>query len=245
MMTAKARLHVGTSGFTYQHWREVFYPGDVPQKRWLEYYAGHFDTVEINTTYYHMPRESVCESWRRRTPDAFSFVLKLNRFITHRKRLADCGDLLESFLAAADKLGDKLGPFLVQLPPRFGADALRLAAFLKICPKRHLWAFEFRDPSWLCEEVYAVLRGRGAALVVHDLIEDHPRVTTADWTYMRYHGPGGRYRGCYTPQMLREQAGFIRGYLSAGLDVYAYFNNDVEGHAVRNAADLKRYVQGG
>ena len=242
-MTAKAVLRIGTSGFTYDHWRGVFYPDGVPQKRWLEYYAEHFDTVEVNTTYYHMPRENVCESWRRRTPEGFSFVLKLNRFITHRRKLLDCGDLLNSFLAAADGLGDKLGPILVQLPPRFAADPGRLEDFLAICPERYRWAFEFRDESWLCEDVYAALRGRGAALVVHDLIEPHPRVTTADWTYLRYHGPAGPYAGCYPPHRLRRQAEQIRRYLAAGLGVYAYFNNDVEGHAVRNAADLKRFVE--
>ncbi|HUS46583.1 MAG TPA: DUF72 domain-containing protein [Phycisphaerae bacterium] len=242
-MKPKAELHVGTSGFTYEHWRGVFYPDDVPQKRWLEYYAERFETVEVNTTYYHMPREGICDSWRKRTPEAFRFVLKLNRFITHRKRLRDCGDLLDSFLAAAGRLGEKLGPMLVQLPPRFSADPKRLEDFLAICPKRRRWAFEFRDASWLCEEIYAVLRGFNAALVVHDLIENHPRVTTADWTYLRYHGPAGRYAGCYPPERLRAEAEQIRRCLSAGLDVYAYFNNDAEACAVRNAADLKRFVE--
>ncbi|MHC4982850.1 MAG: DUF72 domain-containing protein [Planctomycetota bacterium] len=244
-MKAKSQARIGTSGFTYQHWRDVFYPDGVPQRRWLEYYSEHFETVEINSTYYHMPRPNVCESWQERTPKDFSFVLKLNRFITHRKRLVDCGDLLDSFLAAAGRLGRKLGPMLVQLPPRFPAEPKRLDGFLAICPKKRRWAVEFRDPSWLCEEVYEVLRNHGAALVVHDLIRDHPRVTTAEWVYLRYHGPGGRYRGCYPKQKLRAEADQIRRYLQAGLGVYAYFNNDVEGHAVHNAADLKRYVESG
>jgi len=240
---AEPELRVGTSGFTYRHWRGVFYPDDVLQKRWLEFYAEHFDACEINSTYYHMPRRSVCESWARRTPDGFSFVLKLNRFITHRRKLTDCGELLESFLAAAGGLGGKLGAILVQLPPRFSADAVRLAEFLAICPKGLRWAFEFRDASWLCEAVYEVLRGHGAALVIHDLIADHPRVTTADWTYLRYHGPR-RYAGCYQPKQLAAEAGRIRGYLAAALDVHAYFNNDAEAYAVKNAADLKRFVEG-
>ena len=236
-----AGLYVGTSGFTYDHWREVFYPPQVPKRQWLEYYAERFETVEINASYYHMPRHSVCDSWRRRTPEAFCFVMKLNRWITHRKRLADCADPLASFLGAVDRLGPKLGPILVQLPPRFSADAARLEAFLEICPRRYRWAVEFRDPSWLCPEVYAVLRAHDAALVVHDLIPDHPRQVTAGWVYLRFHGPGERrYAGCYPPQTLRAAARRVREHLRAGLDVYAYFNNDVGGHAVQNAQQLKR-----
>ncbi|HUU58257.1 MAG TPA: DUF72 domain-containing protein [Phycisphaerae bacterium] len=233
--------YIGTSGFTYDHWREVFYPVAVPKRAWLEHYCEHFDTVEINASYYHMPRPNVCESWRRRSPEGFRFVMKLNGLITHRRRLADCGEPLASFLEAVDRLEEKLGPILVQLPPRFSADPQRLAAFLEICPERHRWAVEFRDPSWLCEEVYAVLRAHNAALVVHDLIQDHPRVLTAGWTYLRFHGPGG-HDGCYTEQMLRGVAGRIRKHLRAGRDTYVYFNNDLGGHAVNNARRLKQLV---
>ncbi|MCK4601191.1 MAG: DUF72 domain-containing protein [Phycisphaerae bacterium] len=239
-MSGKA--HIGTSGFSYGHWKGVFYGDDVPQRQWLEYYAEHFDTVELNNTFYSMPREKTCRSWRQRTPEGFCFAVKLNRLITHRKRLADCGELLGAYLKAVDHLGEKLGPVLVQLPPRFGADPSRLDVFLEICPTDHRWAVEFRDPSWLCEEVYAVLRARNAALVVHDLIKDHPREVTADFMYLRFHGPSRRYAGCYTRQALAAAAKRIREHLAAGLDVCAYFNNDIAGHAVRNAADLKRYV---
>lgn len=239
-MTGKA--HIGTSGFTYDHWREVFYPPDVARRRWLEYYCEHFDTVEINSSYYHMPRASVCESWRRRSPERFCFVMKLNRWITHRRRLAECDEPLRSFVEAVDNLGEKLGPILVQLPPSFRADAARLAGFLDICPPRYRWAVEFRSPTWLCEEVYAVLGDHDAALVVHDLIKDHPPVVTAGWTYLRFHGPGRRYEGCYTDRMLRAAADRISEHLSAGRDVYAYFNNDAHGHAVRNARTLSGFV---
>ena len=240
-MSGKA--HIGTSGFTYDHWREVFYPPQVKQREWLEYYCRHFDTVEINASYYHMPRPNVCESWRRRSPAGFCFVMKLNGSITHRRRLVDCGEALEMFVGAAGRLGQKLGPLLVQLPPRFRADAARLAAFLDICPAEHRWAVEFRDESWLCEEVYDVLRAHNAALVVHDLIADHPRVVTADWVYLRFHGPARKYAGCYTDAMLRDAAARVRDRLAAGRDVFAYFNNDVAGHAVANAKTLKRLLQ--
>jgi len=240
----KGKLHVGTSGFTYEHWRDVFYPAEVPKRAWLEYYCEHFDTVEINSSYYHMPRGNVCDSWRRRTPKGFRFVMKLNGLITHRKRLIRCGEPLGAFLKAVDHLGRKLAAVLVQLPPRFRANADRLGDFLDICPGRYRWAVEFRDPSWLRRDIYAVLREHRAALVVHDLIPNHPRVLTADWTYLRFHGPTRRYGGCYRPQMLTAASGRIRKLLSDGLDVFAYFNNDAGGHAVRNAADLKRLATG-
>jgi uncharacterized protein YecE (DUF72 family) len=237
----KGKAHIGTSGFTYRHWKHVFYPPDVPQKRWLEYFAEHFDTVEINSSYYHMPRASVCAAWKHRTPEGFLFVMKMNGLVTHRRRLVGVEGMLTDFLAAVDELGEKLGPVLVQLPPRFGADVPRLDSFLRLCPGDYRWAVEFRDPSWLCEEVYGVLRRHNAALVVHDLIADHPRQITADFVYIRYHGPQ-KYSGCYPDDYLRAQGRQIRKDLRSGRDVYAYFNNDVEGFAVRNAATLRDCV---
>ena len=237
-------VYIGTSGFTYDHWRVVFYPPEVPKRQWLEFYCRQFGTVEINASYYHMPRASVCASWARRSPEGFCFVMKLNRWITHRRKLTDCAEPLGAFLEAVDQLGGKLGPILVQLPPSLHADAARLEAFLAICPPRHRWAVEFRHPSWLCDEVYEVLRAHGAALVVHDIIKDHPDVLTADWTYYRFHGPGRRYAGCYTQQMLADAGERIHARRGEGLDVYAYFNNDALGHAVRNARGLRKLVPG-
>jgi len=131
----------------------------------------------------------------------------------------------------------------VQLPPRFRADPARLDAFLTLCPASLRWAMEFRDARWLCPEVYDVLRAHNAALVIHDLIADHPREVTADWVYLRFHGPGQRYAGCYSPQALSAVAKRIASHLTAGRDVYAYFNNDIAGHAVHNAADMKKYLK--
>jgi uncharacterized protein YecE (DUF72 family) len=240
-MSGKA--YIGTSGFSYDHWREVFYPPEVPKRKWLEYYCEHFETVEINASYYRLPRESVCESWGRRTPEEFRFVMKMNNRITHRRRLVGCEELLSTFLRAVDALGEKLGPILVQLPPRFGVDRERLKSFLDICPPRYRWALEFRDPSWLCDEIYAVLCSNKAALVVHDLIEDHPAVVTTGWTYLRFHGVGEKYGGNYTDAMLKSAAARIREHLDAGRDVYAYFNNDAHGYAVRNAQRLKEFLK--
>ncbi|MHC4563675.1 MAG: DUF72 domain-containing protein [Planctomycetota bacterium] len=241
------QAYVGTSGFTYDHWREVFYPARVPQRKWLEYYCEHFHTVEINASYYHMPRLTVCESWRRRSPDGFCFVMKLNQWITHKRRLVDCAEPLEAFLEAVDGLGQKLGPILVQLPPSFHAEPAVLARFLKICPQRYRWAVEFRHASWLCREVYDRLSEHNAALVVHDhyVIPSHPPVVTTDWTYWRFHGTGARCGGNYMDEQLRELAEVIRGQLAGGLDVYSYFNNDAEGYAIRNAQRFRELVADG
>lgn len=237
-----ARAWIGTSGFTYKHWRDVFYPEGVPQKRWLEYYAGRFGTVELNNTFYAMPREKTCASWAARTPEDFLFAVKLTRIITHRWRLMHSEELLARFLEAARALGSKLGPVLVQLPPRWQADPARLAAFFDMAPKERRWCVEFRDPSWLRDDVYRVLRDHNAALVIHDLIPDHPRVVTADWVYLRYHGAGAKYAGSYGREELSGAAKMIRGFLEKRLEVFAYFNNDAEGKAVRNAAALEAMI---
>jgi uncharacterized protein YecE (DUF72 family) len=236
----KGTARIGTSGFSYDHWRGVFYPDGVAQRQWLEHYAKHFDTVELNSTFYSMPRSTTCRTWRARTPKGFCFAVKLNRWITHRKRLIDCGEPLGAYLEAVGELKGKLGPVLIQLPPGLAADTRRLDEFLDICPKRRRWAVEFRNAAWLCPDVYAVLRRHNAALCIHDLLQDHPMETTADWVYLRYHGAGTRYGGCYSRQRLSAEAERIRHWLQRGYDVFAYFNNDAHGYAVQNAAELKR-----
>ncbi len=235
------RAYIGTSGFSYKHWREEFYPPQVPQREWLEYYATHFETVELNNTFYAMPRGEVCESWRRRTPARFNFAVKLNRIFTHRFRLMGHRDTLVSYLDAVERLGEKLGPILIQLPPHWNANPPRLDEFLGDCPRRHRWAVEFRDPSWLCEDVHRVLRSHNAALCVHDMLADHPQEVTADWAYIRCSG-GGRYSGDYPDSYLSGQAEFIRGLVDRGLDVYTYFNNDIGCHAIRNAQTLRQMM---
>ena len=233
------RAYIGTSGFTYDHWREVFYPVGLNKRKWLEYYSEAFDVVEINSSYYRMPRADVCAGWARRSPEGFVFVTKLNGLITHRRRLVNCKDALEEFLRAIDHLGEKLGPILVQLPPRLRVDVERLSAFLDICPEEYRWAVEFRHLSWLCEEVYDVLRAHKSALVCHDMIRVHPQVVTTGWTYLRFHGPGGKCSTSYPEACLDNVAGRIGKQLDDGLDVYTFFTNDAHGYAVINARTLK------
>ncbi len=236
-----AVLRIGTSGWQYDHWRGRFYPDDLPKKRWFDYYAERFDTVEVNNTFYHLPTEKTFDAWHDAAPAGFCYVLKYSRYGTHIKRLKDPQDHLDVFVARAGRLKSYLGPILVQLPPRCGVNPKRLADFLKAAPKKMRWAVEFRDPSWLCDEIFDILREHRAALCIHDLIEDHPRVITADWIYLRYHGAGQKYGGCYSHQKLAANARQIRDWNVKGMDVYAYFNNDIEGYALRNAADLRRY----
>jgi uncharacterized protein YecE (DUF72 family) len=235
-------LRVGTSGYVYPHWSGDFYPDDLPRKAWFDHYAKHFDTVEINNTFYRLPEADVFDRWREQAPPGFRYALKYSRYGTHLKHLADPEEPLQRFLEVAERLRSWLGPILVQLPPSWRADPPRLDAFLRAAPRRHRWAVELRDPDWLTDEVYAVLRDHGAALVIHDMIEDHPVLLTADWTYLRFHGE--HYGGRYTHQALSGRARVIRRWLDAGIDVHAYFNNDEGGHAPHDAADLRRYVRG-
>jgi len=242
--TRRGACRIGTSGYQYDHWVGVLYPDDLPKKQWFARYAEHFDTVEINNTFYHLPKATTFDAWRERAPSDFCYVLKFSRYATHLKHLKDPQDSIELFLERAERLGEELGPLLVQLPPRWKPDPGRLAAFLTAAPKRHRWAVEFRHPAWLCEPIYEILRAHNAALVVHDIIPNHPRVLTADWVYLRFHGPGERYGGDYSYQALSAAARRIKNHLTKGLDVFAYFNNDAHGYAVKNALTLRRYVAG-
>ena len=243
---ARGEVRVGTSGYQYDHWKGVFYPDDLAKDHWFEHYAGHFDTVEINNTFYNLPESSTFDSWHDRAPNGFRYVLKYSRYGTHMKKLKDPEGPLNMFLERAERLKSFLGPVLVQLPPNWGCNPDRLDAFLTAAPKRHRWSIELRDTSWLCDEVYAILRDHGAALCIHDMFPDHPEEITADWVYLRFHGPQHtrKYQGEYPYQTLQGVAERIRGYLDDGKDVYAYFNNDQHGYAVENAKQLREYASG-
>jgi len=237
-MGSKAVARIGTSGWQYDHWSGIFYPPGLPKERWFEHFVRHFDTVEVNNTFYHLPRAETFEKWREQAPEGFCFVLKFSRYGSHLKRLKDPESTIGLFLERAGRLGPHLGPILVQLPPHWHADPQRLDAFLRAAPREHRWAVEFRDRSWLCDEVFNVLRRHGAALCIHDMFGDHPRVVTAEWLYFRFHG--ARPSGDYTPRQLAVYARRIEEHLDRGLDVYAYFNNDAHGYALRNAMRLRR-----
>lgn len=242
---------VGTSGYQYKHWKGLFYPEDIPQRLWFEHYATMFDTVEINNTFYHLPHEKTFQSWHDRAPDDFRYILKFSRYGSHIKRMLDPQETVTAFLERARLLAPLLGPILVQLPPHWHVDAPRLDAFLQTAHavaaeqglKGQRWAVEFRDPSWLCDAVYRILRRQKAALCIHDLIENHPPELTTDWVYLRFHG-AGMPDGNYTTGVLQEWAQFAKDRLSDGCDVFAYFNNDIHGYAVTNALELRRLIMG-
>jgi uncharacterized protein YecE (DUF72 family) len=234
------RVFIGTSGYQYRHWRGVLYPEKTPQREWMAIYQREFDTVEINNSFYRVPEATVFAKWRKDARENFCFALKFSRFGSHMKKLTDPEGTIGHFLERAERLGKKLGPILVQLPPRWKVNADRLDAFLAAAPGRHRWAVEFREESWLIPEVFDLLRRHNAALCVHDIIPDHPWQTTADWVYVRFHGIN--YGGSYSSQRLASEALRLRHCRDHGMDVYAYFNNDIGGHAVHNARQLRELM---
>ena len=238
----RGRPRIGCSGWVYKDWRGLVYPDDLPQRRWFDHYAGRFDSVEINNTFYRLPQEKTMDGWAAQAPEDFVYALKLGQFGSHRMKLRDAASWLPNHLERVERLGRSLGPTLVQLPPRWKRDAARLDEFLSVAPGHLRWAVEVREGSWLHEEVYEVLRRHGAALCIHDLLPDHPWVLTADWTYVRFHGPQAlerKYWGSYGPDNLAPAAERLEAWLAEGRDVYAYFNNDHEANAVHDAAWLR------
>jgi uncharacterized protein YecE (DUF72 family) len=242
-------VRVGLSGWNYAHWRNgVFYPPRLPSSRWLQFYAERFDTVEVNSTFYRLPRTEAVARWVEETPPEFLLAVKASRYLTHVKRLRDLGPGLERFLERIGPLLDspKLGPLLWQLPPTFHRDHDRLAQALARLPRNLRHCVEFRDASWFVEETYALLREHSIALAIGDRPEVNAfqaHELTAEWTYVRFHaGTRGR-RGNYSERELREWAERLGGW-SATHEVFAYFNNDEEGFAPRNAATLKRLLAG-
>lgn len=203
-----ARTYIGTSGYQYKHWKGDFYPKDLPVKDWFDYYTRYFDTVEINNTFYKMADVSTFEDWKSAGPNDFCYVIKYSRFGTHMKKLKNPEGHVNYFLDRALHLGKFLGPILVQLPPNWKRNIERLENFLKVIPKNLRWALEIRDPDWLSEVLYQLLRKYDVALVIHDMIPDHPRIITAGWTYFRFHGKN--YQGSYSDAQLENITDEIR-----------------------------------
>jgi uncharacterized protein YecE (DUF72 family) len=239
-------VRIGTSGYHYKHWVGPFYPPKTPAAKMLEYYAQRFDTLELNNSFYRLPSIEAFEAWRDATPDRFVFAVKASRYITHQKKLKDPENALENILPRAEHLGKKLGPFLFQLPPRWQVNTGRLLHLLAILPHRHRYVFELRDPSWLTPEVYGILKKFNAAFCIYELAGYHtPFDITADFTYVRLHGPGvGKYQGSYTDRKLSEWARWIELQAKKLKAVYVYFDNDQAGYAAHNALALRRMVFG-
>ena len=242
-MTKSTSIHIGTSGWHYNHWKGTFYPKDLPASRFLEHYTGHFGIAEINNSFYRLPEKKTLAEWRDTTPDGFVFAAKASRYLTHMKKLKDPEEPLKRLLDRLEVLEDKLGPILFQLPPRWRMNAERLEEFLAVLPEGHRYAFEFRDASWFDERVYGMLAERSAAFCICDLGgETSPKRTTADFAYVRLHGPEGAYEGRYGEKRLSEWARSLSGWVREGKEVYCYFDNDEAGYAAQDALELRRMM---
>ena len=239
-----AALLIGTSGWQYQSWKGRFYPPDLRQAGWLEHYAARFQVVEVNNAFYRLPEASTFAKWAERTPDDFIVGVKMSRYLTHIKRLADPTEPVARFFERARHLGRKLGPVLLQLPPNLAANHERLEATLAQVPPAVRVAVEFRHDSWYTDETRALLEAKGAALC----LADSPRRTTpvwrtADWGYLRFHEGRAAPPPCYSEEALEEWARRLAQEWSADEDVYVFFNNDPLACAVRDAVVFARAAE--
>lgn len=233
----------------YKHWGNgVFYPGDLPKRKWLEYYAQSLNTVELNVSFYHLPSENAFKDWYRKTPGNFSFAVKGSRFITHIKKLHDVEDPLKLFLSRTKFLKEKLSVILWQLPPAFKVHIDRLSEFISLLKKSSTISqvFEFRNETWLCEDVYHILKDANMALCIADWPEFTTNVPVlADFAYLRHHRAEQHpHKNCYSDAELRIDAKKIQLWLKEGKNVFVYFNNDEAGYAVKNALTLSKLIQG-
>jgi uncharacterized protein YecE (DUF72 family) len=239
-----ARVLIGTSGWHYESWRGPFFPKGLPVKNQLQYYASQFSTTELNGVFYRTPTPKAVMSWRAQTGDDFIFAWKASKFITHWKRLSSKSvnslELLEDRLTL---LGHKAGPILFQLPPNFEADADRLAAFCKLLRKKRRYSFEFRHPSWYAPAIFRLLSQHNISLCISDHHDaPAPWKRTAEFVYVRGHGPQGRYKGHYRPEALRDWARRISAWKKRGYDVFVYFDNDQKSAAPADALKLRQLL---
>lgn len=239
-----AEIRIGTSGWHYKHWLGRFYPPKLPASKMLAFYFEHFNTVEINNSFYRLPSESAFAAWRDATPPDFRFAVKGSRFITHNKKLKDAAPALERLLPNVEALGHKLGPILFQLPPQWQVNPGRLESFLEALPAGHRYAFEFRNETWNIEPVYDLLKRFNAAYCMFHLAGfESPRAITADFTYVRCHGPGGKYQGSYSDTDLKQWAACIRSWSRRLKAIYVYFDNDDSGYAAHDALRFRKLIE--
>lgn len=238
------RLRVGCSGWEYKHWRGDFYPAELRKAEWFGYYAERFDSVEINNTFYRLPERTTFAAWAGRAPSGFEFAIKASRFLTHMKKLKDPEEPIERLFGRMRPLRGHLGPVLYQLPPGWKLDRARLEHFLQVLPRRVRHVVEFREPSWYVEDVLDLLAQHRVSLCLHDMPGSATgKVRVGPLVYVRYHGASDRYHGSYSDDRLEAWAEWLHAERINGTDIYAYFNNDVGGHAPRNAATLRRLLE--
>jgi len=238
--------YIGTSGWHYDHWQDRFYPKTLTKAKWLEFYASHFTTVELNNTFYRLPSETAFTTWYDSSSPNFTFAVKVSRFITHIKRLKNSQEAVENFITRAKILSDKLGPLLYQLPPNMHRNDQVLESFLSILPQDIRHVFEFRHQSWLEDKVFEILHKHNMGFCVFDMPDvSCPLVATADFAYIRFHGSTGLYFSCYSDEELADWAKRLTNLAQNLKAIYIYFNNDAEAYAVRNAMTLRRYLEAG
>ena len=246
-----SKIYIGTSGWSYDEWLGIFYPENFRRSDWLSYYAKHFKTVEINSSFYNLPKKETFENWARKTPDDFLFAVKASRYITHIKRLIDCSEPLDKLFKAAEGLGKKLGIFLFQLPPNMKFDIERLSNFFKILKDNYanytnktnklLCAFEFREESWFCQKTYDLLNEYRYGIVISNSTNfPYHELITGNFCYIRMHGSRELYSSSYSEEELKKVADMINKNKVNNISSYIYFNNDVHGYAVDNAKTLIR-----
>ena len=242
MKIKKKKIWIGTSGWSYLHWRKIFYPENLSYHRWLEYYAQFFDTVELNASFYHLPSNKTFQNWAKKTPENFLFSVKASRFITHIKKLTNCKRAWHNFYKNAQGLGKKLGPILFQLPPSFKQNLKRLENFLKILPQKEKYAFEFRHQSWFEKNTFLLLKKYKVALcIAHSPRFPLSLEKTASFVYLRFHGGQTLYGSKYPEKELKEWAQKINHWPKK--EIFIYFNNDFHGYAVQNAKTLMKFLK--
>ncbi len=238
----RPEIRIGCSGWQYKHWRGDFYPEGLPQSRWFAHYALTFDTVEINNSFYRLPDETTFAKWRDQAPDGFLYAVKASRFLTHMKKLKNPDEAIDRLFTRARRLGRSFGPVLYQLPPHWKVDVDRLRTFLRALPRGRRHVFEFREPSWYCDQVFALLERHRAALCLHDMTGSASgRLTVGPFVYVRFHGTT-KYAGRYGDESIESWADWLAERVRGGTPIYAYFNNDVGGQAPRDATRLRDAV---
>jgi len=243
-MRRQGSIHIGTSGWYYDHWKGTFYPEDLLSDHFLAYYARYFQTAEVNNTFYHLPTEKAMADWRDTVPAGFIFAVKASRYITHMKKLKEPRQTLPVFLKRVEILGDKLGPILFQLPPYWHFNLERLKAFLQALPRDFRYAFEFRDESWINDITNEVLAEHNATFCIYDFAGTQaPKIVTSDLVYVRLHGPEAAYAGQYNTETLAEWAKDFLAWKRRGKQIYCYFDNDEAGYAAQDALRLKEMVE--
>jgi uncharacterized protein YecE (DUF72 family) len=234
-------IYIGTSGWNYRHWKGNFYPERIAAKNQLAYYQQYFDTVELNNSFYHLPLVTSVEGWYENVPRQFVFAVKASRFITHVKKLNVTEDVILELLQRMGHLKEKLGPVLFQLPPNWSCNPERLELLLKMLPEDQLYTFEFRNHDWYRDEIYRLLQNYNCAFCIYELAgHQSPGVVTADFVYIRLHGPGaGKYEGKYSVAQLDAWVKKCKAWRKEGKRVFLYFDNDQMGYAAMNALYMK------